>query len=138
VNKSIPMTGNSVLLDTNIVIDLFKGDKKIFSFLDKQQTVYTATAVLGELYLGAYRSTQEQRHLREIKDFLLRCTVLSADDVTADNYGRIKAALLKKGKPIPENDMWIAATAMQHQLPLYTNDKHFGEVESIVLVDPTA
>lgn len=132
-NKSIPMTGNKVLLDTNIVIELFKGDKKIFEFLE-QQTLYIATAVLAELYLGAYRSANEQRHLREIKDFLLRCNVLNADHGTAENYAIIKTALLKKGKPIPENDIWIAATALQHQLPLYTNDKHFNEVNSLALV----
>ena len=128
------MTGNSVLLDTNIVIDLFKGDKKIFAFLEEQQAVYIAAAVLGELFLGAYRSANEARHLQEIKGLLLKCTVLSTDTMTAENYGRIKAALLKKGKPIPENDIWIAATALQHQLPLYTKDKHFNEVDNLTLV----
>jgi tRNA(fMet)-specific endonuclease VapC len=106
------MTGNKVLVDTNIVIDLFKGDKKIFAFLEAQQAVYISTAVLGELYLGAYRSANEQKHLLQIRDFLLRCNILNADGVTAENYGIIKATLLKKGKPIPENDIWIAATAI--------------------------
>jgi Predicted nucleic acid-binding protein, contains PIN domain len=128
------MTGNKLLLDTNIVIELFKGDEKIFSFLQGQQTVYIPAAVLGELYLGAYRSANEQKHLQQVKGFLMRCTVLNADHGTAENYGRVKSALLKKGKPIPENDIWIAATALQHQLPLYTQDKHFGEVSGITLV----
>jgi tRNA(fMet)-specific endonuclease VapC len=128
------MTGNNILLDTNIVIDLFKGDKKIVAYLDEQQTVCIATAALGELYLGAYRSDNEQKHLQQIKDFLLRCHVIATDGTTSENYGRVKAALLKKGKPIPENDIWIAATAIQYQLPLYTKDGHFDEVEGLILV----
>jgi tRNA(fMet)-specific endonuclease VapC len=128
------MTGNNILLDINIVIDLFKGDKKIVAYLDEQQTVYIATAALGELYLGAYRSANEQKHLQQIKDFLLRCHVIATDGITAENYGKVKAALLKKGKPIPENDIWIAATAVQYQLPLYTKDGHFNEVEGLILV----
>jgi tRNA(fMet)-specific endonuclease VapC len=128
------MTGNKVLLDTNIVIDLFKGDKTILAYLEEQETVYIPAAVLGELYLGAYRSDNEQKHIKQIKDFLLRCTVLVADNITAENYALVKTALLKKGKPIPENDIWIAATAVQHKLILYTNDKHLNEVDGIVFV----
>ena len=127
------MTGNNVLLDTNIIIDFFRGDKKIVASLEQRQSVYTAAAVLGELYLGAYRSANESKKLQEIKEFLLNCKVLPADSATAEKYAIVKTALLKKGKPIPENDIWIAATALQHGLPLYTNDRHFNEVEGLVL-----
>jgi tRNA(fMet)-specific endonuclease VapC len=128
------MTGNKVLLDTNVVIELFKGDQRVLTFLDEQQNVFIAAAVLAELYLGAYRSANEQKHIEQIRTFLLKCTVLSADQATAESCAKVKAALLKKGKPIPENDIWIAATALQYNLPLYTNDKHFSEVDNIVLV----
>ncbi|MBO9565023.1 MAG: type II toxin-antitoxin system VapC family toxin [Niastella sp.] len=128
------MTGNKVLLDTNIVIELFKGDQRVLTFLDEQQNVFIAAAVLAELYLGAYRSGNEQKHIEQIRTFLLKCTVLSADQTTAESCAKVKTALLKKGKPIPENDIWIAATALQYNLPLYTNDKHFSEVDNIVLI----
>ncbi|MBO9632460.1 MAG: type II toxin-antitoxin system VapC family toxin [Chitinophagaceae bacterium] len=128
------MTGNNVLLDTNVVIDLFKGDQQILAFLEKQQTVYIPSAVLGELYLGAYRSANEQKHLQQIASFLLQCTVVNADKTIAERYGKVKAELLRKGKPIPENDIWIAATALQFNLPLYTNDKHFEEVDVLTTV----
>ncbi len=127
------MTGNKLLLDTNIVIELFKGDKQILAVLEEQESVYIPTAVLGELYLGAYRSANIQKKIHEIKNFLLKCIVLDTGYTTAENYAVIKTALLNKGKPIPENDIWIAATAMQYQLPLYTHDKHFAEVEGIRL-----
>ncbi|WP_315821289.1 PIN domain-containing protein [Paraflavitalea speifideaquila] len=102
--------------------------------MDEQQNVFIPAAVLAELYLGAYRSANEQKHIQQIKGFLLRCTVLSADQATAEACAKVKAALLKKGKPIPENDIWIAATALQYNLPLYTKDSHFSEVDNISLL----
>ena len=105
------MTGNKLLLDTNIIIDLFKGDLQISAVLDLHKKVYVPVTVLGELYLGAYRPPHLQNKLKQIKNFLLRCIVLNIDNHTAENYAVIKTALLNKGKPIPENDIWIAAIA---------------------------
>ena len=64
------MTGNKLLLDTNIVIELFKGNKKVLSALDNHDFIYLPITVLGELYLGAYRSLNIQKKLEEIKNFL--------------------------------------------------------------------
>jgi tRNA(fMet)-specific endonuclease VapC len=127
------MTGNKLLLDTNIVIELFKGNREIPVVLDEQEKIYIPVTVLGELYLGAYRSSNPQKKQEEINSFLLKCIVLVTDDRTAQTYALIKTTLLNKGKPIPENDIWIAATSLQHQLPLYTQDGHFKEIEGILL-----
>ena len=105
------MTGSKLLLDTNIIIDLFKGDLQISAVLDLHKKVYVPVTVLGELHLGAYRSPHLQNKLKQIKNFLLRCIILNIDNHTAENYAVIKTALLNKGKPIPENDIWIAAIA---------------------------
>lgn len=126
------MTGNKILLDTNIVIELFKGNTYILSRLGNRQLVDIPHVVLGELLLGAYRSSNTPKHIAQIRDFMKRCNILSADVATADVYAQTKADLLKKGKPIPENDIWIAATALQHNLTLVTMDKHFQEVEGLV------
>ena len=128
------MTGNKLLLDTNIIIELFKGDNEILGILEQQDLIYIPIAVLAELYLGAYRSTNLEKKLFEINNFLQNCIVLNADKATSQNYAIIKTALFLKGKPIPENDIWIAATAMQYQLPLFTHDKHFNEVEGISIL----
>ncbi len=128
------MIGNKLLLDTNIVIELFRGNQIVVAMLDKQGKIYLPTAALGELYLGAYRSANVSKKLQEIKSFLENCVVLYIDAITADKYAIIKTALLNKGKPIPENDIWIAATALQYKIPLYTFDRHFEEVEGIILV----
>jgi tRNA(fMet)-specific endonuclease VapC len=61
------------------------------------------------------------------------CIVLEIDNITAEFFGEITAALYKKGKPIPTNDIWIAATAKQHNLKLISRDKHFTEVDGILL-----
>jgi tRNA(fMet)-specific endonuclease VapC len=107
------MTGNKILLDTNIVTELFRGNDFVIDTLDKREKVYLPAAALGELFLGAYRSANVARKLQEVMSFLERCTVLNTNATTSDKYALIKTTLLNKGKPIPENDIWIAATAMQ-------------------------
>lgn len=84
------MTGNKVLLDTNIVIELFKGTIEIINFLEKAQEVHLPPTVLAELYLGAYNSGNEKKHLTNIKDFLLKCKILNVDVVTDQHYAVIK------------------------------------------------
>ncbi len=132
------MTGNRLLLDTNIVIDFFKGNKYIFQLLEQQEAIYIAAAVLGELLLGAYRSVNPQVKTTEIESFLTKCEVKEAKSNTAQNYASAKASLLRKGKPIPDNDIWIAATAIQHNLLLFTSDAHFREVDGLLLFNPLA
>lgn len=126
------MTGNKFLVDTNIVIDLFKGNIRATTFFEEQeQNIFIPAIAIGELYLGAYRSANFVKHLQEVEDFILRCPVLPVDIVTAKYYGIVKASLLKKGKPIPENDIWIAASGMQHDLRLIARDKHFKEIDGL-------
>lgn len=62
---------------------------------------------------------------------LFRGTQLACDAETAQHYGRIKQGLRRRGRPIPENDLWIAATALQHQLVLVTRDDHFYLIEGL-------
>lgn len=78
------------------------------------------------------RVTNKAKHLKMLNNFLQLCTVLNIDSFTAQFYGEIVASLYKKGKPLPTNDIWIAATAKQHNLTLVSKDKHFKEISSIV------
>jgi tRNA(fMet)-specific endonuclease VapC len=128
------MTGDKCLLDTSIVIHSFKSDHVIGERLDNIVEIYVPLIVVGELYYGAYRSGSAEKHIERIEAFLRNCKLLQVDFTTATTYGNIKAALTMKGKPIPENDIWIAATAIQYQLPLYTTDKHFSEIEGLSLL----
>ena len=78
-------------------------------------------------------STLVQKNISNIQKLVSLYEILSIDEVTAIAYGNIKAAQRKKGKPIPENDIWIAAIAQHHKLSLVTRDNHFIEVENISL-----
>ncbi len=127
------MTGSSCLLDTSVIIHAFRKDNTIAERLDRLEEVFVPVIVIGELYFGSYKSSDSEQNIRRINRFLQNCIPLAADSDTALYYGKIKAALHQKGKPIPENDIWIAATAQQYGLPLFTTDKHFIEVESIAL-----
>jgi tRNA(fMet)-specific endonuclease VapC len=128
------MTGNKALADTSIFIDLMKGDAAIAQKLESFSEVYLSPIVLSELYFGAYRSANPTKHLAKITIIVQNSSLLAVDAETAEMYVAIKLALLSKGNPIPENDMWIAASALQHNLNLYTNDSHFTQVEGVKLI----
>ncbi|WP_153800986.1 type II toxin-antitoxin system VapC family toxin [Foetidibacter luteolus] len=125
------MTGNNYLLDSNIIIEIFDGDKAIADRLDKLPTFYIPVIVLGELYIGVNRVTNKTKHLKMLTNFLALGTVLNVNGQTANIYGEMIARLYKKGKPIPTNDVWIAAIAYEHSLTLVTRDVHFNEIDKI-------
>jgi len=122
-----------VLLDTNIVIALFAKEAVIQQRLAETEEVFVASIVLGELYYGARKSSRVEANIARVSTFAAANAVLVCDTVTAHYYGAIKNQLRAKGQPIPENDIWIAATARQHQLTLVTRDGHFQAIEGLVV-----
>ena len=119
------------LLDTNIVIALFAEDPSIMERLQEAESVFIPSIVLGELFFGAYKATHVDENVARISDFAATSAVLACDAATGRNYGQIKVRLQEKGRPIPENDIWIAAIARQHDLTLVSRDTHFDEVENL-------
>jgi tRNA(fMet)-specific endonuclease VapC len=94
--------------------------------------VYSSLSiVLGELYVGINRVLNKPKHLKMLHSFLELSQVIAIDEGTAIHYGEIVALLYKKGKPIPTNDVWIAAIAKQYELTLVTRDKHFNEIDDL-------
>ena len=91
------------------------------------------STVLGELYYGARKSAHAAGNLARIDDFAGSVAVLSCDALTAQYYGQIKDRLRLKGRPIPENDIWVASVAQQFGLPLATRDEHFREVDGLAV-----
>jgi len=124
------MSGRN-LLDTNIVIALFAQDPAVVEHLDKAEEVFIPSIVLGELYFGARKSGRVKENLARIDEFAVSNVVLGCDTETARYYGEIKNSLREKGRPIPENDVWIAAIALQYDLILISRDAHFGEVDNL-------
>jgi tRNA(fMet)-specific endonuclease VapC len=122
------------LLDTNIVIALFANEISVKNNLSKSDEVFVSSVVIGELFYGAHKSMRVKENLARISEFAASSIVLGCDTETAHYYGEIKNALRLKGRPVPENDIWIAAIALQHGLTLTTRDMHFNEIENLKIV----
>ncbi len=121
-----------VLLDTNLIIAFFSGEKTVSQRFNETEVLVSST-VLGELYYGALKSGRAAGNVARIEEFATSVGVLACDALTARHYGQIKDRLRSKGRPIPENDIWIAAVAMQHGLTVATRDEHFKEVDALVV-----
>ena len=119
------------LLDTNIIIGLFNGEAAITRRVDSAPEIFLSCVVLGELHFGATRSKRMAANLARARGFAATCVIVSIDAETSAHYGRIRGELRAKGKPIPENDIWIAASAAQHDLIVVTRDRHFKQVDGL-------
>lgn len=119
------------LLDTNVVIAILEKDVSITRRLLPEMQLFLSSTVLGELLYGAYHSVRVRHNLERAKALAAIVPVLPCDAETADAFGNLKSRLRKKGKPIPDNDIWIAAVAYKRQLTLITRDRHFQEIESL-------
>jgi tRNA(fMet)-specific endonuclease VapC len=87
--------------------------------------------VVGELRYGALDSRKAPENLGKVEGLLARCQILNVTAATADVYARLRLDLKQKGKPIPENDVWIAALCVEHQVPLAASDAHFDAVDGL-------
>jgi len=130
------VTSGSYLLDTSAVIAIFNGDRGMLQWISDASEVYLCTVVAGELYYGAYKSARRKENIQKIEEFIVSSAVLESDINTAKEYGIIKSGLQRKGKPIPENDIWIAAIARQYGLTLVSTDRHFGEIDALNVLYP--
>lgn len=121
------------LLDTNIVIAIFADEAAVRQKLATAGEVFVPSVVLGELYYGARKSARVASNVARVDEFAANNIVLVCDAETARQYGQIKDELRAKGRPIPENDIWIAAVAKQYQLTLVTRDGHFNGVDGLLI-----
>lgn len=128
------MKVGEILLDTNAVVFLTRSDPEIVSVLMRWDKYYVPSVVLGELFYGAFKSTRIKQNLELIEEIMLKYTVLDKNAETAREFGKLKADLRAKGRPIPDNDIWISAVALQYGLPLLTRDKHFDVVSDLQVV----
>lgn len=121
------------LLDTNIVIALLRKQPWVEESIEESDDIFLPSIVVGELTFGALKSTHVDANLAVIRKFIKESVVLSCDTETSGHYGRLKFELEKKGKPIPDNDIWIAAVAVQYDLELITRDRHFEVIRDLKL-----
>lgn len=125
-----------VALDSNVYSLLFRGHPLVAEIVRRSQEVMLSAVVLGELLYGFRYGSRMARNLRELDDFLANphVTLVSVSRTTADRYSRIAAALRAKGRPIPTNDIWIAAHAMETGTELISSDGHFKHVDGLAWV----
>ncbi len=125
-----------LLIDTNIYTHAFNGNTEVIRILQRAQKISICAITIGELLSGFKAGSKENINRAELEEFLdsPRVRLTDIDEDTAEYYSEIQTALKKKGKPIPTNDIWIAATALQYGLKLYTSDRHFKYVPGLVLV----
>lgn len=121
----------SALLDTSAAVAFLRGDQSLIDRLGPLDDVYTSVIAIRELLYGARHSADPTRNLERVTVFAASIVALPCDDETADVYARLKQALRSRGRPIPHNDLWIAATAVQHGLALMYRDVHFDQIDEV-------
>jgi len=128
------MSGKNYLLDTNIIIGLFANEPSIVEKIKSVTAIiFIPSIVLGELFYGAEQLSKKDENRKRIDELAKASLIVECDLQTARLYGKIKSQLKIKGSPVPENDIWIAALAQQHQSTLVTRDKHFNNIEELLI-----
>ena len=125
---------SSSFLDTSIVIAVFRKDAAAERLVSGGAQTFLPVPALGELYTVVPRSSHPDLALAQLRAFVDTLRVVDCDAETARIYGGIRHSLLTKGRPIPENDIWIAAICLDLNVPLLTRDAHFDQVPGLQVV----
>jgi predicted nucleic acid-binding protein len=124
-----------VALDTNAYAGFKRGDADLTEVLAAADLIGVNAVVVGELLSGFAVGNRTEHNRRELDAFLSsgRVRTLPIDHETARWYARVYAALRAVGRPIPTNDLWIAAASLQHGLALVTRDRHFAQIDGLIV-----
>jgi tRNA(fMet)-specific endonuclease VapC len=127
-----------VLLDTNVYTALFRGHAGVTQRVRGAEQVLLSAVVAGELLFGFRNGTRYEANRSDLEHFLSNPYVrlLDVTLVTADRFGRISALLKQKGRPLPTNDIWVAAHAMESGAELLSFDRHFSEIDGLAWSQP--
>ncbi len=128
------MNGRNIALDTNEAIAVLNNAGDAGQWIAAFEVVYLPVPVVGELRFGALNSRRAHENCERVEALVTGCGILDVNVTTAKVYANVRLGLKRAGKPIPENDVWIAALCVQHGLPLATSDEHFGHVDSLEVV----
>ena len=125
-----------LLIDTNIYSYALRGDESVVEILRETDVIGISIISIGELLAGFRIGGLEKKNRKEFEQFLdsPRVVVYHVDEDTAEFYAQILCSLGKIGKPVPTNDIWIAAVAFQNGLKLFTKDVHFQNIPGLYLI----
>ncbi len=123
-----------VALDTNRITDLFRGDLELAEQLGTCEEVWIPLFALGEIRAGFHGGTRQRQNETLLNKLLAKPTVrvLLPSRETAEHYARIFVQLKRAGTPVPDNDLWIAALVLEHDLVLITRDRHFERIPQVI------
>jgi len=123
-----------ILLDTNAYVAFKNNRNDTVEVIRLAENIGISVVVIGELLAGFVLGRKEARNRQELNDFLSspRVSLYMIDDETTEYYAQIFRQLKNDGLPIPTNDLWIAATALQHGCAVLTYDKHFSAVNNLI------
>ncbi len=123
-----------LLLDTSGYVGFRLGIPEVVDFLSDARAILVSTVVLGELMFGFRLGTRFRKNMEELNQLLNHeaVDVVPIGEITADRYSRIAEQLKRQGTPIPSNDIWLAAQAMEQGAELVTMDRHFEKVSGLV------
>jgi tRNA(fMet)-specific endonuclease VapC len=117
-----------MIVDTNALSAAADGDSKVIAILSRADQMVIPVIVLGEYRYGIAQSRNRAGYESWLTGLLQDCLVLDITEPTTQYYAEVILELKRKGKPIPTNDLWIAALCRQHSLPLLSRDRHFDLV----------
>ena len=120
-----------MILDTNALSAFIDGDEKLGEILRRQARACIPVIVLGEFRYGIAQSTHRAAHDQWLESELGSFELLAVTERTTTPYAKLRVALKQQGTPIPANDAWIAALALQHKLPVLSRDRHFDAVPGV-------
>ena len=120
-----------MILDTNGLSAVAGGDLTLEPILREADEIALPVIVLGEYLYGIRQSRDRVRYERWLAESLPNYRVLAVDEETAAVYAEIRTELKRSGRPIPANDLWIAALTRRHALPLVSRDAHFDFVPGL-------
>jgi tRNA(fMet)-specific endonuclease VapC len=123
-----------VAVDTNRLTDLFQGDAQLAGQMGTCEEVWIPLMALAEIKTGFYGGDRLNRNEALLRSLLARDTVgiLFPGRETAEHYARLFVQLKRAGTPVPDNDLWIAALALEHDLTLITRDRHFERIPQLL------
>ena len=124
-----------MILDTNGLLAMADGDLSLEPILRRATEIALPVIVLGEYLYGIRQSRNRMRYERWLAEFIPSYRLLPINEGTAEQYAEIRDELKRKGRLIPANDLWIAALARQHALPLLSRDGHFDSVPRLKRLD---
>lgn len=129
-----------VLIDTNAYTAFKRGDEAIIEIIQRVDKIVISPIVLGELLGGFDHGSKSKQNRKELYQFLesSRISIHPVTHDTANFYSQVYFSLKRKGQPIPTNDMWIAAQALENGCIVCTYDKHFSAIDGLIAVNTSS